>query len=529
MEKNKYWQNKISLFLHDPICKALDIKSHESVAKQIADKLHQSYPVHEEYSKADIMASGLCRTNLPGYNSNEKYNGSIDFTKYPTITNTTSPATLELELPKIDIKKLTEEILNLLDEDLGLNKTYEELRKNNKENMPLNGLFDFNNNPEEWSKNLFMYLFFAFPKRLQSKNVGNLGALWDVLPADTRIPDHSIWEHVALTSAINSCYEKAPDGKINMVVFSITPVQGFIQKARKLRDSWTASVIISYLSFIGMSVVIDELGPDHILYPSLKNQTLVEKYLADNWHLEKYLTNPEFIKSMMNDTKSIASFPNKFVFLSAKHEVKTVVETIKKRITEKWLSISELVEKFLEPLSENKEMFRTNFMNQVDDYWTLSWASSAFVNLDDKDSINALTSLIPSSVIERNDIDEISPNCNKATAIPYGSNHSLVQSLLAAQKTIPNKMQKTQIGEKCPLCGEHEVLHSFGSKFESGNFSASDYSKDIDSFFSKMVDKYEETQIRTGEKLCAICSIKRFLALAINRNKKQNTFVSISF
>lgn len=152
MEKNKYWQNKISLFLHDPICKALDIKSHESVAKQIADKLHQSYPVHEEYSKADIMASGLCRTNLPGYNSNEKYNGSIDFTKYPTITNTTSPATLELELPKIDIKKLTEEILNLLDEDLGLNKTYEELRKNNKENMPLNGLFDFNNNPEEWSK-----------------------------------------------------------------------------------------------------------------------------------------------------------------------------------------------------------------------------------------------------------------------------------------------------------------------------------------------------------------------------------------
>ena len=118
---------KISLFT-DPICKALDIKSHESVAKQIADKLHQSYPVHEEYSKADIMASGLCRTNLPGYNSNEKYNGSIDFTKYPTITNTTSPATLELELPKIDIKKLTEEILNLLNE-FWSNKTY----KNYKE------------------------------------------------------------------------------------------------------------------------------------------------------------------------------------------------------------------------------------------------------------------------------------------------------------------------------------------------------------------------------------------------------------
>ena len=75
-----------------------------------------------------------------------------------------------------------------------------------------------------------------------------------------------------------------------MVVFSITPVQDFIGKARKLRDYWTGSVILSYLAFVGIARVMQDLGPDHVLYPSLHNQSLVDLWLCqEHGYLKGFL------------------------------------------------------------------------------------------------------------------------------------------------------------------------------------------------------------------------------------------------
>ena len=35
---------------------------------------------------------------------------------------------------------------------------------------------------------------------------GGWGALWSQLPAETRIPDHTIWSHLDLTSAFAGCF-----------------------------------------------------------------------------------------------------------------------------------------------------------------------------------------------------------------------------------------------------------------------------------------------------------------------------------
>jgi CRISPR-associated protein Cmr2 len=73
--------------------------------------------------------------------------------------------------------------------------------------------------------------------QLAEQNKAGLGGLWHRLPADTRFPDHSIWQHNALTSALYSSMRLAGCAdNIGLMVFSLAPVQGFIENARKLRD-----------------------------------------------------------------------------------------------------------------------------------------------------------------------------------------------------------------------------------------------------------------------------------------------------
>jgi CRISPR-associated protein Cmr2 len=56
---------------------------------------------------------------------------------------------------------------------------------------------------------------------------------------------------------------------------------------------------------------MENLGPDHVLYPSLIDQPLVLEYLANNWQME------ELIKSTktLSQVRDIGSLPNKFVLL----------------------------------------------------------------------------------------------------------------------------------------------------------------------------------------------------------------------
>jgi len=56
----------------------------------------------------------------------------------------------------------------------------------------------FENKPDEFKKARFLYTHLVLRFRLAQDNVGGIGALWHRLPADTRFPDHSIWQHNAL-------------------------------------------------------------------------------------------------------------------------------------------------------------------------------------------------------------------------------------------------------------------------------------------------------------------------------------------
>lgn len=510
---NNYWQDKISLWLHDPVCKVFDIPHHEEIADEIAKLLYQTSPEKEIYKAADMIASSLARTQLPAY----KDGGGIDF-------NTSSSARIAhplvkkdivVELPKVDIANIKADIKKLLTEDLGLDKDYSDLQSLPEKQRPLNGFFDRSKTPEDWAKALFNYLFFAFKKRLRIKNIGNLGCIWDILPADTRMPDHPLWHHLGMVSAIGSCLQEDKD--ISIVAYSITPVQDFIAKARKLRDYWSGSVLLSYLSFTGITSVMNTLGPDHILYPSLHNQTMVNTWLEENFHLGEFVKeSDEVLKTLINDTKGIAAMPNKFVFICSSNMVTSICNKISETVLAEWKKQAEVVKKYLMHITDTASVFFDNLWNtQIEDFWKLSWSSTKLADLNDKE---ILESLLPDKVL-RHEFNILSKIQTSNTRL-YSSSHSLVQSLLAAGKTKPTAIRRAQFGEKCPLCGEREVLHNFEYTRMT---SANDYKNAIGDFWNKVREhtNTSDSYAQTGktERLCAVCAVKRYLPVEL---KKKN-------
>lgn len=513
---SNYWQNKLTLWLHDPVCKVFDIPHHEEIAKRIAELLFQSIPEKNNYQVADSIASSLARIILPSY----KEGGAINFSDNTQIVHPLVKKSLPVELPSVDIEKLCSEIEELLKKDLGLEKSYEELQNLPNEEKPLNAFFNYKDSPEDWAKALFNYLFFAFQRRLKKENIGGLGAIWDILPADTRMPDHPLWHHLGLVSAIGSSLNEDENNQIDLVVFSITPVQDFIAKARKLRDYWSGSVLLSYLTFTGMTSVIENLGPDHVIYPSLHNQPLVDSFISEKYKISKnFLTETDEIYDILKDTKGIAAFPNKFIFICPHSKVQKMASEITACVQEKWIYISSGIKDYIQKIANPNQNFANLFDGQVKDFWKFSWASSKLAELSDKD---ALSKLVSGDVVE-NEFEVLnsfaSPYPIKNVRL-YTSTHSLIQSLLASGKNKPSKIPCSQNGEKCSICGEREVLNDFNL---SKNSSAKDYSNNIKDFWQKLLESDSQNKnIRENEKLCAICAIKRFLPIMSDKFSKDS-------
>lgn len=508
-----YWQNKIAAWLNESPIKVFDIKNRDEIAKEIRNSFAGlSFTENKDLiTVADHVASGLTRAVLP---FDDKPLEKIVL-KHPLVKD----ESLEFAINDINAKQLKTEIKDLLETDLAY------LTKETA--------------PEEKAHQIFNYLFFAFSKRLRNTKDGEiakLGAFWDILPADTRMPDHPMWHHLGLTSAIYSSLELNNDSSeskkenLSLVVYSITPVQEFIGKARKLRDYWTGSVLLSYLAFIGITKVCEELGPDHILYPSLQNQALMEQWLAKkDGELAKYLEESSFILSKLHeDSKEIASFPNKFVFICNNSQVEVICTLIEKAIDSEWKSTAKIVQDYIAKRTDckNSKEYAEIWERSLDHYWKYSWAATGFATIKNE---KELKELLPETKwknefgVMTKFSDFAEKHGKQVTSYDvsnlYGTTHSLVQGLLAAGKTKPvlQNVRHSQRGEKCPLCGENEVLNTF---IVSDGIKAKDYSENVKAFWDKLREKENGdddnfTQVGKNERLCAVCALKRFLPVAL--------------
>lgn len=504
-----YWNNKFAAWWHDPIDKAFDIQKHEARAAAYLQIFGLDRPNDEFWKMADGIAAGFERGQVPSYSADENKNGAVDFARMPVITHPTSEkGHLKIALDGKSADSISAETIEFLKKLIGMEAAQTDYA----------GRFKANEDKFALSRLLYTHLVLRF--MLAEKNIGGLGALWHRLPADSRFPDHSIWQHNALCSAIYSCIEMAGKPEdVGLLVFSITPVQGFIARARKMRDYWTGSVLLSWLAFEGLRWIIENLGADHILYPSLIDQPLVNAYLEKEWQVSGSF-KPELWKKQASE---IASLPNKFLFLIPFGQAQDVADEIKKAIEEQWKNIAGMTLVYLAEKknvsSNEKDYLSKMFDRQTNHFWEYQWASSRLVDHTDQDE---LAKLLNDTDFSRQFayLDAIYPvlekkgysRKNTSRGILYSTSHHLAQSALAAEKFRRSARLKEEPGEKCQMCGEFEVLHGKGWAGES----VSEYKQNVANFWNKFIN---DDDFKEKERLCAMCFIKRYAPRVLRKDK----------
>ncbi|NLJ29280.1 MAG: type III-B CRISPR-associated protein Cas10/Cmr2 [Deltaproteobacteria bacterium] len=489
-----YWDQKLANYLHDPPDKALHIPGHEERSQVLLEALGDlPSPVKEFYSTADQIAAGMDRAQLAGYSENENKNGAIDFAKWPLLTHPTgkeNPLQLDVQLTG-DRSGVASDIAHIIQTDLE--------DKNE-------GLADrFQGDKEGFAAARFHYVHHVLRDRLAKENVAGLGGAWYRMPADTRIPDHSIWQHCALVSALCSCFHLSQERQASLMVFSITPVQDFIGSARKLRDFWTGSVLLSWLAFEGIRHVIYHYGADHILYPSLIGQPMVNRLFAKECGLT-WLHS----KTVVNPLAGVASLPNKFVILVPKGQEKDAAQRISQSIQEAWLHLGRETLSLLEKKTHREDSYlRVQFKRQMSTFWNFQWAACPLLIHGATDQIKQLLSQsawenplnFARPLLVRNDVASM-----RTEGVFYGPTHALAQAFLAAGKGHRTDLREEEPGIKCSLHGDMEALRfSWKDAFEDHNPRPSQ-----DPFWSLFKEKWEPpTDFTDTERLSSIALVKR--------------------
>lgn len=524
-----YWDRKMLAYMHDPLDKVLKIQGHEDRSGDLLATFGIAQTNEKFWKLADGIASGFERGQVPSYSPDPNKNGAVDFLTNPVLTHPVSAGrslgVVGLEGKKGDVEYVNKKLVEYLEKQVGM--------------TPDSGGYSdlFKGDPEKFAMARFFYCHLALRFRLAEDDVAGLGALWHRLPADSRFPDHSIWQHNALCSALYSSMELGEEGSekdLGLMVFSLAPVQDFIAKARKLKDFWSSSVILSWLAFEGIRWVMENLGPDHVLYPSLIDQPLISTYLSDFWKINDNYA-PDFWKGQ---PKEIASFPNKFLCVIPRQKAEEIGEKIKAHIEKAWSDLEKQVFNYLkgkmrEDLDDaGAKILRQMFDRQSDNFWEMQWAC---VNMLSRDTQKEMEELLPKSAYKEQwevfkrfsgIIEKKGWNYqNTGVGTLYGASHNLAQSALAARKSRKIFSRPEEPGLKCHMCGEFEAAHDF--EYSEG-MPARDYKKGVDDFWKKLRGNFGDADFNENERLCTVCLIKRLAAYTI-KNKAKNHILHDAF
>ncbi len=313
------WQTKLAARLHDPAEKALvllrDPAGHEGgTTAALRTLLALTKADTRAVERADWWAAAADRPQWP-----EDLAARVNFARSPVLIH---PLTGE----RFELHDLTD--VNVED---AKDKAFRHF-KTLLETLGIQG-----SDAADWRKVLLAFWRFG-PALEEEKDNAKLGALWELLPADTRVPDHSIWDHLDLTSAFAGAFVADPEGKVALLALSIGPVQPFIAAARKVEDLWAGSHLLSRLAWEAMRPVAEKLGPDAILFPRLRGIPQVDLWLRDVMKLPDALFEKCEWKKSATDANPLfaAALPNRFVAVVPQSEVQALVGACEKAVRD-WL------------------------------------------------------------------------------------------------------------------------------------------------------------------------------------------------
>jgi CRISPR-associated protein Cmr2 len=243
-QDNEFWKRKLMAYLHDPPCKPLDIRNHEEVAETFMrsagfdDADIARLKLHKD---ADHTASAIDRLPFAQRKCSAQFTGNEgESFKHPFSSDTSYTFANS--------------------ENIG---AYIEVLQN-----------AFGGIEGTWKDKFFLY----WRRWLENSVSGSesYASNLAIFPADTRIPDHTIWSHMAVTSALEGCREATGKIKPAFLMFQAGPVQEFIAQARSTRDLWSGSYMLSWLTGSALKAITDATGPDAIIFPALRGNGIFD-------------------------------------------------------------------------------------------------------------------------------------------------------------------------------------------------------------------------------------------------------------
>ncbi len=331
----EFWQYKVLQTFHDPVGKnwltGSGMLGHKELAlKQL--KVITGEKQSKPFFAPDWLATGADRPVVGNDNTCK-----VNWREFPIITHPLQPETrMHVEWEDIHFGEGSKIEANILDEKI------------------CSALEKFALSNSQWKddthsvRRLFLHLWRQFPEIIRE-----LGLQEPFLPADSRIPDHSIWDHNRVASAAAFLVEydrknRPPEREPWMLAITLGGVQRFISETRTTRDLWTASMIYSDLAWAAMRPIVEKLGPDAVLYPDLRGNPTV-----DRWLLEKNQC-PEAVPKSVRETEATsfaAMLPNTFLVLAPRGggdsglpELQHIAEECTKSVQNRWRELGDAVE-----------------------------------------------------------------------------------------------------------------------------------------------------------------------------------------
>lgn len=360
----------------------------------------------------------------------------------------------------------------------------------------------------------------------------NLGHLWNLLPADTRVPTHNIWDHLSLTSALAGAMAEDPEGNVALFACSIGPVQDFIQKARSSSDLWAGSHLLSYLAWTCMEVLCEDFGPDAIIYPRLFGVPIVDFWLEGKGVDFSKLEKPPAWKESASDSNPlfIAALPNRFVALIPACAIGELPRKIEEKVRESALALALRAAKKVFGCKSLPQVMVGQIKEQLREFPEVHWAFVSFRPLiewdengvllerREKELEKALGIFFPAqsdttcpgflgtkrwNVLRRSftgkqDLVVYRPN----PGVLYPALYELLERVQAAAKATRPFSQFQQEGFRCTLCGDLEWLCE---KREDLWLTPG---KRIRTQW-RMVEASNPSWAKKGEHLCSLCTLKR--------------------
>ncbi len=354
-----------------------------------------------------------------------------------------------------------------------------------------------------------------------------MGALWQLLPADTRVPDHTIWNHLDLTSAFASAFALDPEHNPALLAMSFGPVQGFIAQARTTSDLWAGSHLLSRLAWQALKVICGELGPDAVLFPQLRGVPQVDLWLLKEMGLpEHYFDGADWLNRQTDANPLFAAaLPNKFVAIVpaalGAELARQVTDTVRAWVNEQAeAALKELLK--TAGVTDAPDLYaRAQITAQLENFPEVHWALVPFAPLARETGQGVdTTELEAAQAPFRTGVDKgflggdawkllsreikvdgarfYHPNAG----VLYPALYDLLDRMQAAAKAVRPFTQLPQVGYRCSLCGEREWLTTDPAQL------AFHPNQRGDTLWNRVAER-KPSWARKGEHLCAPCTLKR--------------------